>query len=892
MKITINQLLVLIFSVFFIGGVYFHTKCTKITALQAIPYNAALVIQASGIDSVLQSIAHNDDQVFRDLLKISFLYQLKNDLKTAQLVFPENTDFWGALLKNNTAIGVNLADTDSLHAIFAIDMEIEISVEKWLAESKTVLKKFPSSFKNQTIYTLLLPKGARFAACGYKNLLLFARYPYLIEDAITTLEKGNGIGQETLFEQNKDLQIGEASFYLNTNNFGEQIHSKLTNQWNELPDLITRNIQYLQFDYNGKKLQSKWKVNGLFSGINDWGTVERRDLFSILPDNTAALFWAGFQNKNSFYKNFNQEQSSDFQHFIQDWAGNECAFLLSEPFSENLAEEQFLIFSIKDSLRANARTEEYGQRYGFLKNYEYQTFKIRQFASQVPLFPILGMTNSYFRNPVCTQLGKYMVFAHSTSALERLVDKYVVNQTLNNQVDFLILQKNLASQGSGFILLNNAFLSNATKTIFTPKTTEKVANDLKIFKNLGLIGFDLTHNLEGIKNAQTLQVNLHQLSLATQKTETSILWKTPLSANIITTPVIINISSTNNDNKTTNQPSNLSTILVQDARYQLYCLNENGEILWKRQLKNKLNSTVHGVDYLRNGTQYYLCSTVNEILLLDEEGSDVDGFPLPLHSPATNGVAVAHFSESTDYGFFIACKNGNLYGFDRHGRPLPGWNPQNSMGIITHPLLHFQFENKDFLCILNQTGEVTAFARNGDVRFKTIKFEGKFNNPLQVDIGKHSPRLVAVNSTGKAYICTLKGKTFGLQISNPSYTQNSNFIFAPHVGDTRYDYVLGQGKNLSISGYDGSNFKNYGSKELKVATDTLFNIQLSTKMHQIGAINRIKQQIYLFDAQLNLHPDFPLAGSTAFSISDLFNDGKSNVLVVGNSFNLYAYKIK
>jgi hypothetical protein len=111
------------------------------------------------------------------------------------------------------------------------------------------------------------------------------------------------------------------------------------------------------------------------------------------------------------------------------------------------------------------------------------------------------------------------------------------------------------------------------------------------------------------------------------------------------------------------------------------------------------------------------------------------------------------------------------------------------------------------------------------------------------------------------------------------------------LGDERFDYVLSQGNGLKIAAYIGNDFKVVQNASIQMVADTLFKINMTNNTQQIGAINRVKQQIYLYDSQLKLHPDFPLAGTTPFTVSDVFQDGKSNILVVGNSFNLYAYKI-
>ena len=66
--------------------------------------------------------------------------------------------------------------------------------------------------------------------------------------------------------------------------------------------------------------------------------------------------------------------------------------------------------------------------------------------------------------------------------------------------------------------------------------------------------------------------------------------------------------------------------------------------------------------------------------------------------------------------------------------------------------------------------------------------------------------------------------------------------------------------------------------------------QYGKRLKSIGALNKRKKEINLLLGDGRLYPDFPLAGTTAFELADLFEDQK-NILVVGFEDSVYAYKL-
>ena len=246
------------------------------------------------------------------------------------------------------------------------------------------------------------------------------------------------------------------------------------------------------------------------------------------------------------------------------------------------------------------------------------------------------------------------------------------------------------------------------------------------------------------------------------------------------------------------------------------------------------------------------------------------------------------FDNSLRYYYFVACANGNLYGYDQFGRSLAGWNPQSGVGKVKQPLLHAQRGDKDYLIALNQQGKLFVYGRDGSEHFPALQLDGPFAGPPQVDAMSKSPRIMVVNTAGKAVGCNLTGQPIAVQVSKTPKSAPAKGAFLPLTGDSRYEYAVLQGNILQVDGYDGNAFRALFTTTLPAAQDTLFEVA----GQRVGLLNLSKRQVLLLDGRGQLHPDFPLAGTTPFVITDLFRQAGQQVLVVGNGNSVYAYKVR
>ena len=852
---VLTVILVLYFSISAKTGIW-HT----------VPSHTALVMEFNGIRKVERITEKMADSGWKDLFQADIFEKCRQDAALLQTLFSEQPIINDAFEKGRMLSAYSLNDADSLHALFVLELETSFDLNRALQENTRTQKYFPATFHKHTLYTVWFSKEERMVVCQMDNLLLFSRFSYLLEEAITQMEKSSSwwANRKYINELNPDAVL---RLFLQPEALAQILPNKINPEAGKLPDLMSLNIEWLGIAWDGLRVQALAETKGFLGQMATWGAAPRGNIFSVLPNHTALLAWVGLDKVNVFSAALDDGQTGDFNTYIAPWLGNDVAFAITEPRSPGFQEDQLLFLQVEDKALATQTLRAYGARQGSLRQETYQTFEVFEFLSPSAIAPLLNGQKG-FRNPVCTMLDDYVVFAATRSALEVCIDKYIVNQTLVNSPDCIQLLGQLPQGGKGYVMLNSQFFTLLSQNILNNIAFNNNQTDLNKLVRTGFSGAVLNTS-----DAGKMSVQWATQAPSTQVSQTGILWKTPLAASVNKAPCLVPTESG-------------AFILVQDVGHQLYCLNESGAILWRRQMEGPLLSEVQGVRSANQSDVQFAFNTANHIWLLDEKGQDVGRFPLELRSPAGNGIIAIDFDKNMKFNYFVACANGNLYGFDHTGSALPGWNPNSGVGVVEHPVRHFQFEGKDFIVALNTSAKLHVFGRNGQPRFSPVALSGRFASPPQVDANARTPRIVCFNTLGKAFVCNTEGTVFSLQLGKGN--QKSLGILASISGDSRLDYAILQDKKLVASAYKGNNIQTVFSTQLPGKQDTIFEIEGD----RIGSLHREKNQIFLVDNKGNIHPDFPLAGTGPFVVHPIRPGSKESLLLVGNNNQLYAYTIR
>jgi hypothetical protein len=737
-----------------------------------------------------------------------------------------------------------------------------------------------SIFKDHNVFTVKIGSD-QYAFARYRNLLLFARHAYLVENAISQLGRpADSLCRDSGFSgvAKGAAPSGKAvPVFVNLTELGPQFSPLLDPSLVHGLDGLGNIARWLRLDLpldgsQGAAGSTKWK--GSFSLADGHPLMDAnvkgsphtfKPALGALPDNLAAFTWLSCDRIKV------AAETGLWRTYLATWAADEVAVAFGEPL-ENGAAEQFLLLKTKSSKAAEGKLAALAKRLESPETTDFQMFKIRRFNG-LALDKMLQLGQN-LHDPYGTVLGDYVLFSNSKTGMERWLGKYLAGQTFSKNVDFLQSLRNLPTNADGLLY----FVSDRAWPLVSPFFDEKTLAD--IGRNpLNFNQLAATFTRRGMV-CEMQFVTPARTTKEQASAPANILWKTPLGNEVAIPPAVF-----------ANPQSGELEVFVQDAGHTVYLLSKAGRILWRRELDEPIRSKIWQLDLNSDKEVQFAFSTVSGIYVLDHTGEDVAGFPLKLQTPASNGVTVIDFFKSNEYEFFIACENNSAYGFDEKGSPVEGWRPKTGIGMVRHPLTHFQAKGKDFLVLLDTAGVMQVFQKNGDYRFPKKDLQSNFLQSPDFQADDDNYRIVACDEKGRVTVTNLEGGDFklGLEVGKK---QSVKFAFADVTGDKRKDYLTLSGPDLAVFFYEKSSFKKAFKYAFEQPQDAVFSIEWAKRDKAfVGTVCEAKSQISLLDGTGKLLPQFPLAGTTVFSIVDLLGDGKP-VVVAGNGASVVAYSLE
>lgn len=712
-------------------------------------------------------------------------------------------------------------------------------------------------YRGTLITTAGLEGGEQLVFARYQNLLLLGRFPFLVEEVIGTLSGNTGQGALPV----EMAAFSEAPLTLWVNE--EMLNRSRPGQGDSWPQGWLR---------TGISVKDGYRVidGRFFPAPNQFlpwmeGTAAARPgpVLNVIPEQVSYLEWRYYDQPED---GLGDGLTADF---FKPLAGNEQVYAGNVPGGTAREEEFFWVLSLKDRAAATQALDSLARQVGTLEDYDYQTYRIRRLLTGA-LQP--GAAGLSFESPYCVVLDDYLLLSNSRSGLELWVDQYLAGATLVRSEAFLEFYQNNDEPARVWWLARPALLDG-----FAAAAPLRDA----------LLGLTAGRPFIGVRWSGELAAPKMEAVWEEEKRVKAaipgsrIAWRARLAADARTALQVL-------------QPGERASpfFVVQDEAYQLYLLDAAGRERWRKPLESPVLSSFHLIDYYQDGQRQLLFNTPTAIHLLDvETGERVGIFPLQLNSPATNGVTVVDTSGYGGYAFFVANSNGHLNGFDREGRPLPGWSPRLIGAQVDYPLLHFQEATRDFFVALDTAGTLHAFRRDGAYRFPPLAFNDTFPNPPDYQLHPRSGRIVACNQDGMVYVTNLIGEHFRLRLeSRPR--RPVQFAFADVTGDDRNDYLSLNGNRVSGHYYRGNNFERAFTFEADRPLSDLFAVGLPGRNKAaVGAVDAAAGKVYLIDGEGNLWPGFPLAGRTRFAVSET-SAGGALLLVVADGRTVYGYELE
>ncbi len=539
------------------------------------------------------------------------------------------------------------------------------------------------------------------------------------------------------------------------------------------------------------------------------------------------------------------------------WAG-EMAQLKTDQGKEYAL---FLAKKGKDSFRALSEIAHLSQPDMISK--EYKGIKMKEISFPYYLYSQFGPSFSSFKKTYFVVIDELVIFAHSINDLESYIDLLEDGHILKKNEAYLDFSDNL-SKNSSFTFYMKAPKTKNDLFQVLPASLQKELSKTDCVKK-DLTAFSLQLNWKN----NMLYTGLF-VDLSGQAKTSSSQWQVNIDSQIISGPFIVT-DHTNGSHK----------YIVFDEFKQMYLINKQGDIVWKKQLKEMPISQVFELDYYKNGKIQYLFNTENYIYLIDLTGTMISGYPVQLNSTATAGLSLIDYNSNKDYRILIPTENGSIYNYKKDGSLLKGWKTKNTRRTIPKPISHVVANSKDYLIAEAKNGNILMFNRKGEIRLEIRK---SFSNALGSNIYPNRTNskgmMVTTDIDGKFIYIPEQGKVKSTDFG--SFSKGHYFIYTDFSGNGSEDFVYLDGQALTVYDKFKKTILSYVFEHPIKNKPKLFTV---SGRKVLGVLDKETEKLYLFNSSGLMSKKY--IGNTDYII----DDEKTPVVIIGKGQALMKYYI-
>ena len=676
-------------------------------------------------------------------------------------------------------------------------------IESILITEKSNIKKFHESIDSTNYNGFVIKQntnnGYTLFSTEKNGIYIESRNKLLVENSLrssTYLKTENNHNLIKLYNiANSDISLftqNEFFRFINSDNLKEIFTESESLDW----------TQY-DLDLDNKKLT----LNGvglvndsIFKNINALRNIQpsKFEFASIVPINFKKLerYSHSHNNYKSNLENFYsakeiKEISEDSLFYDVKEIGN--------IFFEN---DTISIFVFKNINRVTSKILETTNSI-----FKYRGFEIHELNNKI--FQTQNINTSNKNQNFSTLIENILLISEEISTIENIVLNYTNKSTLRNSNKFNFNYQKLPLYSNSFKAYNIDYFNGS------------------LFDKLNIDYDKFNFWMHHILIEDDIVYKTHLLDKSPEETIESgpnIVFNLRLSEELSLKPRWV-------INYVTKEPE----IITQDNKHNLYLINKDGNIIWRKKLDSKIVGKVHQVDLYKNGRLQYAFVTEDSFIIIDKNGNIVKNIKHKKREK-TIGLSVFDYDKNKNYRFLI-CYENDIKMLDSKMKKVGGFNTKNIKSEITSLPKHFRIGSKDFL-IINTKNKVLILDRRGNIRIdvndelkspisEIYRYKNSFifmnvNNLVQINLNgstKIDPLPLETNyslvgSQNKLIymtenIITINNQNFELKFGN--YT-NPQLFFDEFISITELDL-----NRIFILKADGSSFDNfpiYGSSTI------------------------------------------------------------------------------
>ena len=734
----------------------------EINSLELISSDAVFIFETKQADQAWQELLRQP--LWTALARFPAFRSLENQLTTLDSLSGEEGFITKTLRNKQVTVSYHAVGTDNFSLLYTLNFGSN-SPQELLDKLKT---KAPANtrfqtrkYSDQDVYDVFGPNNTvQWSITTLNNVLLISSSSFVIEEAIRLFlsENPNRLSEKLGEATSKEIGLGR--IILSSKGIArllDGIHidkESLTQQSLQSANyLLALNLQF-----EDNQLVLKGPLTGMES-VDFLPAVQAQlpEFKQLISNRTQAITQINLKDSYETQKIGNSAfvpkstvsgeiQSRLVDRGFLDYLSGEQYFLEMEAVAAPQKNQALLIKTLKPE-----------QAWSFLKEYrdstEFYPVEVYQ-GNEILFFPeenfpahlfngkFIGFEQSFI-----SKVGSLLVMSNSALGMKLLLDDYMQGNTWEKNP--MEGSDKLLSPTSGYsqtYLLPSLWPTWIQSTNPTWSTfLQKYASELLPFRSLTLRinqsikGPEGTIVLRYLEDSKVSASNKKSFELASGK-------QVILPDNLSYGPKAIK-----------NFNDNTEDLVIQDQNNVLYVINSAGEQVYSQTLSGPVVSDAFQIDFFKNGKLQLLLATADQVYAIDRLGDPLPGFPLSLSGEKITQLNLLDYDQSREYRYFIGTEKGNLWLFDKSGKPLEGWSPLALGEQITGAPFHVRLPGKgDFMVALGKSSKVYLFNRKG---------ESQPGSPIQLPKGINSPMTVNRSATP-----TLNGLTDSGELVEASFT--------------------------------------------------------------------------------------------------------------------------
>ncbi len=746
-------------------------------AIDAIPSNAAFIIEWKSISNFRQ-LENSDNNILQSLKNSGLLTEAFNNFSFIDSLLHSDSTVFHAFNDQPVFISAHLSGVKKFNFLFTTNLPERI-------DSSHIEQFFKRRFKDHqissrlydgsTVYEIREGEQSLFAYSIINSVFIGSRSTVLTEEGIRHIRHGKSLRKDPNFSKVMETSKGRESgtVYINYKVLTSFTELFLTKAAHKEFNLTTHFANWSASDIKIKSdaillsgyIFSNDTNNNYLNIYKDLKPQQIR-FHDLLPSNVSFCYWSGVENIKTFFRNyyswlensnrffntqnrlkeFNALHKTKFPDDLSSFCGNEFFYFTTEKQpSDTVSTGTYLAFEITDTEKAISYFRKF--RPADLEDTLSVTVNDIVFTTLHlgDLMDLTGLSSFSIECNYAAQLGDYLVFAPVREDLLKLAANISNGNTLRKSAIYQDINEYLPNEASLFIFDVPFRSKQLPPKLFEFKETDGMAQ---------LAGYITDHSVVAMQISSSKDLFYQDLLLKYNPEaakEQIPSWEAD-SENKLAFVQAVNDEGSEG-------------VFTVDVKNKLSFYDSNGSLKFTKQLQGSLNGKIMSLP-VKSEDPVYLIPCASELVAVNAQGIDQEGFPLKIKSLYTT---VVDYDDKKDPRIIVGTASGKVMMYNGKGKPVPTFQATDVRKKLTSPPLYIRIGTKDYLTFATEDQLVftdrkgkTLFTHQSDDMVTGTLKPLKRGNSVYASYLSKKGKIILV-SPDKKSATTLKEVTAGIE---------------------------------------------------------------------------------------------------------------------------------